>query len=115
VSFTVENTGDRAGKEVAQVYIRDDVSSVATPMMRLVGFEKLELKPGQRHRVTIAIPPSELALWNREMHRVVEPGSFTVMVGASAEDVKLRGKFEVVDKPVGLIHQASCPRPRQAR
>jgi beta-glucosidase len=101
VSFTVENTGGRAGQEVAQLYVRDDVSSVTTPMMRLVGFEKLELKPGQRRRVTLAIPSSELALWNREMHRVVEPGSFTVMVGVSAEDIKLQGKFEVVDKPDG--------------
>ena len=101
VSFTVENTGGRAGKEVAQLYVRDDVSSVTTPMMRLVGFEKLELRPGQRHRVTIAVPSSELALWNREMRRVVEPGSFTVMVGASAEDIKLQGKFAVVEEPDG--------------
>jgi beta-glucosidase len=70
-------------------------------MMRLVGFEKLELRPGQRHRVTIAVPSSELALWNREMRRVVEPGSFTVMVGASAEDIKLQGKFAVVEEPDG--------------
>ena len=96
VSFTLENTGGRAGKEVAQVYVRDDVSSVTTPMMRLAGFEKVDLKPGQRRRITVTIPPSELALWNAQMHRVVEPGSFTVMVAASAEDIKLRGKFEVL-------------------
>ena len=95
VSFVLTNTGARAGKEVAQVYVRDEVSSVTTPVMRLVGFEKVELKPGESRRVVIRVPTSELALWNRQMKRVVEPGTFTVMVAASAEDVRLQGKFEV--------------------
>ena len=95
VSFLLANAGARAGKEVAQVYVRDEVSSVTTPAMRLVGFEKAELKPGESRRVVVRVPTSELALWNRQMKRVVEPGIFTVMVAASAEDVRLRGKFEV--------------------
>ena len=95
VSFLLANAGARAGKEVAQVYVRDEVSSVTTPAMRLVGFEKAELKPGESRRVVVRVPTSELALWNRQMKRVVEPGIFTVMVAASAEDVRLQGKFEV--------------------
>jgi len=96
VSFTVKNTGARAGKEVAQVYVRDDVSSVTTPVMKLAGFEKVALQAGESRRVTITIPSLELALWNTAMKRVVEPGSFTVMVAASAEDVRLKGRFEVI-------------------
>jgi beta-glucosidase len=96
VSFVVKNTGGRAGKEVAQVYIRDEVSSVTTPVMRLAGFEKIELPPGESGTVTVTIPPSELSLWNVAMKRVVEPGWFSVLVGASAADIRLRGRFEVV-------------------
>ena len=96
VRFVVTNTGGRAGKEVAQVYIRDEVSSVTTPVMRLGGFEKLELSPGESRTVTVTVPPSELALWNVAMKRVVEPGWFGVLVGASAADIRLQGRFEVV-------------------
>ena len=96
VSFVVKNTGGRAGKEVAQVYIRDEVSSVTTPVMRLAGFEKIELPPGESRTVTVTIPPSELSLWNVAMKRVVEPGWFSVLVGASAADIRLRGRFQVV-------------------
>jgi beta-glucosidase len=99
VSFTVKNTGARAGKEVAQVYVRDEVSSVTTPVMKLAGFEKVALQAGESRRVTITIPSLELALWNTAMKRVVEPGTFTVMVAASAEDVRLKGRFEVVAAP----------------
>jgi beta-glucosidase len=96
LSFDLKNTGTCPGKEVAQIYIRDDVSSVTTPVMRLTGFEKVELRPGESRRLAIKIPAMELALWDVDMHRVVEPGTFTLMVGASAEDIRLRGSFEVI-------------------
>lgn len=95
VSFTLKNTGNRSGKEVAQVYLRDDVSSVTTPMMKLVEFTKIELKPGESQRLALTIPSGEMALWNRQMKRVVEPGTFTLMVGPSAETIALRGEFRV--------------------
>jgi beta-glucosidase len=95
VSFVLANTGARAGKEVAQVYVRDEVSSVTTPAMRLVDFAKVALPPGESRRIVARIPATELALWNRQMKRVVEPGTFTVMIAASAEDVRLKGTFEV--------------------
>jgi beta-glucosidase len=96
LSFTLTNTGQRAGKEVPQVYLRDEVSSVTTPRMKLVGFTKLELPPGESRRVALTIPAGELALWNRQMQRVIEPGAFGLMVGSSAETVLLRGTFRVV-------------------
>ncbi len=95
-SFDLTNTGTRSGKEVAQIYVRDDVSSVTTPVMRLAGFEKVELRPGEIRRIAVTIPAIELALWNVDMQRVVEPGTFSLMVGASAEDIHLRGSFEVI-------------------
>lgn len=95
LSFVVKNTGNRSGKDVPQVYLRDDVSSVTTPEMKLVGFTKIELQPGESRRLEIIIPHGELALWNRDMKRVVEPGGFTLMVGSSAEAISLRGSFQV--------------------
>ena len=77
------------------MYLRDLVSSVTTPVMRLAGFEKVDLQPGESRRVAVAVPASEMTLWNVQMKRVVEPGDFEVMVGASAEDIKLRGRFTV--------------------
>jgi len=93
--FTVKNGGSRSGKEVPQVYLRQDVSSVTTPVMKLVGFTKIDLEPAESRQVSITIPSGELALWNRQMKRVVEPGTFTLMVGPSAETIVLRGTFRV--------------------
>ncbi len=98
VSFVVRNNGSRPGADVPQLYLRDDVASVTTPMRRLVGFEKVTLQAGESRRVSIPIPPAELSLWNAQMKRVVEAGQFSVMVAASAEDVRLRGGFEVQAK-----------------
>jgi beta-glucosidase len=95
ISFTLTNSGKRAGKEVAQVYIRQEVASVTTPVMKLAGFAKIDLAPGETRRVTMTIPRAEFELWNRAMKRVIEEGTFSVMVGASAEDVRLRGRFKI--------------------
>lgn len=95
VSFTLANTGNRAGKEVAQLYLRDEVASVTTPVMKLAGFEKVELAPGENRRVTIPVSHTELELWNRDMKRVIEAGTFSVMVGGAADDVRLQGRFRV--------------------
>jgi len=94
-SFRVANTGSRAGKEVAQVYFRDRISSTTTPMKRLIRFAKIELAPGQSQVLSFEIPAKELALWNRQMKRVVEPGDFDLMVGQNAVDIKLKGSFAV--------------------
>ncbi len=95
VSFVLRNAGSRPGADVPQVYLRDEVASVTTPVCKLVGFEKLTLQPGESRRVSILIPPAEMSLWNSQMKRVVEPGRFSVMVAASADDVRLQGTFEV--------------------
>ena len=88
VKVPVTNTGKMAGDEVVQVYLRDDVSSVTRPVKELAGFQRVTLKPGETKQVTIAIRPESLALWNREMKRVIEPGTFTVMAGGNSQDLK---------------------------
>jgi beta-glucosidase len=93
--FAISNTGTRAGKEVPQVYVHDQVSSTTTPVLRLVRFAKVEVEPGQTRVLDFELPVSELALWDAAMRRVVEPGVFDLVVGASAEDIRLRGTFVV--------------------
>ncbi len=108
LSFIVSNVGSRAGKEVVQVYIRDEVSSTTTPTLRLYRFKKILLEPGGSRKLEFEIPVSELALWDAAMKRVVEPGRFQVLVGASAEDIRLKGAFEV--RPDGEP-ESSCGPP----
>jgi beta-glucosidase len=88
VSVPVTNIGKMAGDEVVQVYLRDDVSSVTRPVKELAGFQRVTLKPGETRQVTITIRPDSLALWNREMKRVIEPGTFTIMAGGNSQDLK---------------------------
>lgn len=91
----VTNKGDREGDEVVQLYIRDNQSSVTTYTKVLRGFERITLKPGETKTVTFRLTPSDLAIWNIHNEFKVEPGTFTVMVGASSEDLRLTGTFEV--------------------
>ncbi|PWT92098.1 MAG: glycosyl hydrolase [Blastocatellia bacterium] len=95
VTVDVENTGKRAGTEIVQLYTRDLVSSVTTYEKNLRGFERVELKPGEKKTVSFRLTFADLALWDRQMHFVVEPGKFQVMVGASSDDIRLKGEFEV--------------------
>ncbi len=95
IQCKVTNSGGRAGDEVAQLYLRDDVSSVTTYVKVLRGFERIHLAPGETKEVTFHLTPQDIGLWNRDNHFVVEPGTFTVMVGSSSEDIRLKGSFEV--------------------
>jgi beta-glucosidase len=95
IGVSVRNTGQRKGAEVVQLYLRDVVSSVTTPVKRLRGFRKVVLEPGEKTDVEFALGPDDLSLLNRHLARVVEPGAFEVMIGDSSRDIRLRGKFEV--------------------
>ena len=97
VSLNVTNTGKREGKEVAQLYFRDIVSSVSVPVKQLIGFEKVLLAPGETKRITFKISPKDLALWDENMQFVTEPGLFEIMVGRSADDILLRENIEYVE------------------
>lgn len=84
VSVDVSNTGSRAGTEVAQLYVRDDAASVTRPIRELRGFSRVTLQPGETRTVTFALSPDDLALYDRDLRRVVEPGTFTVWAGGSS-------------------------------
>ncbi|MCM1221334.1 MAG: glycoside hydrolase family 3 C-terminal domain-containing protein, partial [Lachnospiraceae bacterium] len=93
MSFKVKNTGDRDGEEVAQIYIRDLLSSVARPCMQLVAFAKVPLRVGETKTVSVEIDLSQLAFHDASMELVVEPGEMKVFVGASSEDIRLKDRF----------------------
>ncbi|WP_082026700.1 glycoside hydrolase family 3 N-terminal domain-containing protein [Flammeovirga sp. OC4] len=95
VQLKVKNTSEVDGTEIVQLYIQDVVSSVATPIMQLRGFDRVDLKAGEEKEVTLTLTPDDLSLWNRQMKRVVESGEFKIMVGAASDDIRLETSFEV--------------------
>ena len=90
VSIEVTNTGDRLGDEVVQMYVRDDYASVGRYLKLLKGFERITLKPGETKTVTFNLGFEELNVLNQDMKKVVEPGTFTISVGASSLEKDLK-------------------------
>jgi beta-glucosidase len=95
VTVTVANTGTRAGTEVAQLYVRDDVGSVTRPVRELKGFQRVALAPGETRSVEFRVPVRSLSFWDAAMKFVVEPGTFHVFVGSNST-AELDAGFEVV-------------------
>ena len=96
VTVTIKNTGARDGVEIAQLYIRDCYSDVTRPVKELKGFERVALKAGESKEVTFTLTPAHLQYYNLDMERVVEPGTFKVMVGPSSRTKDLlTAEFEV--------------------
>ncbi|MEO0449221.1 MAG: glycoside hydrolase family 3 N-terminal domain-containing protein [Pseudomonadota bacterium] len=88
VSVTVTNTGPVSADEVVQMYIRDEISSVTRPVMELKGFQRVRLAPGESQQVELPITSASLQFYDRDMRRVVEPGTFEIMVGSSSQSHK---------------------------
>ncbi|MET4596194.1 beta-glucosidase [Sphingomonas sp. PvP107] len=88
VSVDVANTGRRAGDEVVQLYVRDDQATVTRPVLELKHFQRVTLQPGEKRTMTFDLKPADLAFWNAEIHRVVEPGTFTISAGNSSTALK---------------------------
>ncbi len=84
-TVAVENLGDRAGDEVVQLYIHDEVASVTRPVKALRGFRRVKLAPGESKTLSFPIGPEDLGLYDQSMRFVVEPGRFGVIVGTSSE------------------------------
>src|SRR5262245_1932309 len=95
VRARIRNSGTRAGDEVAQLYLRDELASVARPVMQLAGFRRVTLAPGESEQVEFLVRRDQLSLLNERLERVVEPGVWRVMVGASSRDIRLKGEFTV--------------------
>jgi beta-xylosidase len=96
LSLTLENSGEREGCEVVQVYIRDVYASLVRPVKELKAFTRVTLQPKQRAVVSFAIPVDMLNFTNLDHQRIVEPGEFEIMVGASSSNIKQRGRVQVI-------------------
>src|SRR5699024_9494403 len=88
VTVDVQNTGERTGEEVVQLYIRDLVASVTRPVKELRAFEKIELRPGQRKTASFTLTAEDFSFYNQELERVIEPGLFKLFTGTNSRDVK---------------------------
>ncbi|HTW48843.1 MAG TPA: CIA30 family protein, partial [Acidobacteriaceae bacterium] len=88
VSVDVTNTGTRAGDEVPQLYVHEEVTSLTRPVIELRGFQRITLQPGEKRTVTFTVGPEDFAFYNVDMHKVVEPGVVDIMVGPSSADTK---------------------------
>lgn len=97
LSCSITNSGTRDGQEVVQLYIRDLLSSVVRPVMELKGFEKIQLKAGETKQIRFLITPQLLALTNLSLQKVVEPGDFRIMIGASSRDIRLKTILTVTE------------------
>jgi beta-glucosidase len=95
IACRITNTGPRAADEVVQLYVQDPLASVVRPTNQLAGFARVALEPGQSRRVVFELDPSQLALYDRGMRFVVEPGKVRVRIGASSSDTRLQGEFEI--------------------
>jgi beta-glucosidase len=95
VRCRVRNRGAVAGDEVVQLYIRDELASVARPVLQLAGFRRIHLAAGEERDVSFPLGPSQLAIRDAGLTRVVEPGTFRILVGASSADIRLRGSLTV--------------------
>lgn len=90
ISFVVTNTGKLAGDEVAQLYLRDQIASVARPVQALKGFERIHLAPGASKTIKLTLHPEDFEMLNEKMETVIEPGDFTIMIGSSSRDIRLK-------------------------
>ena len=96
VNFDVKNTGKVAAAEVAQVYVGDDECRLVRPAKELKGFEKVMLQPGESKKVSVRLDEEAFRFYDPVLRKwVVEPGTFTVHVGASSADIRLKGQLEV--------------------
>lgn len=98
ITVTIKNTGDTAGQEIVQLYIADIKSSLPRPIKELKGFRKVHLAPGQATNVRFTIHRDALSYFDPAMHAwVAEPGEFEAIVASSAEDIRAKAKFKLVD------------------
>ena len=89
LSFTVANSGPRSGVEIPQIYVRDTVASLVRPIKELKGFGRVKLASGEKATITCKLPTDMLNFTGSDGTRLVEPGQFEIMVGASSDNIQL--------------------------
>jgi beta-glucosidase len=115
VSVDVQNTGERAGTEVVQMYLHEHSAPVSLPSEQLRGFERVELQAGEKKTVKLTIRPEDLMLLDRDMLWRVSPGTFDVLIGNSSADIALTGSFEVKAPSGRLAGRGVSTQPDLAR
>jgi beta-glucosidase len=95
VSFELKNIGTQDGEEVVQLYIHDELASVARPVMELKGFQRVSLKKGEIKTIQFVISKELLEMYNLQMNKVVELGTFRIMIGASSKDIRLKESLNI--------------------
>lgn len=110
LSLTVRNTGARTGADVIQLYLHDPVASVTRPDVRLIGYQRVELEPGEARRVTFHFHTDLSSFTDRSGRRVVEPGELELRVGASSADVRHTARFQLTGpvRELGLDRRLRC-------
>ncbi len=93
--FTVTNAGNFDGDEVAQLYIRDEVASTVRPVKQLKHFARINLKKGESKKISFELSENDFTIIDQRMNRIVEPGKFTIMIGSSSEDIKLKDVISI--------------------
>lgn len=95
ITLSVTNTGTVAGTELVQFYLRDEKASMVRPVKELAGFVRVELAPGERKNVSFTVTPSQMAFLDGSMRWKIEQGQIGVQVGASSQDIRLQGSFQI--------------------
>ncbi|MCZ0987443.1 glycoside hydrolase family 3 C-terminal domain-containing protein [Streptomyces diastatochromogenes] len=110
LSLTVRNTGERAGAEVVQLYLHDPVASVTRPDVRLIGYQRVELTPGEARRVTFRFHPDLSSFTDRTGARVVEPGALELRLGPSSAEVRHTARLRLTGpvRVVGADRRLRC-------
>lgn len=96
ITFRLKNTGKYDGDEVAQLYVRDEVSSVVTPITQLKSFQRIHLKAGEEKEISFLLTADDLKLLNPQMKWVTEKGTFKIMIGSSSDNVKLTTDLSII-------------------
>lgn len=95
LSFTLSNTSQLPGEEVAQLYLQDQFASVVRPIKSLKGFSKVKLNPGESRVINFELSEKDLAFYKEKSGWVTEPGTFKIMIGGSSDAIKLEQTFEL--------------------
>ena len=90
LKFKLKNTGKYKGDEVVQLYLHDELASVARPVKELKGFQRTSLDAGEEKEIQFTITPDMLTMLDVNMKEVIEPGIFRIMIGSSSMDIRLR-------------------------